>query len=246
MQYGGVASLDSKPSFGIYRTKAKKYPSVAPGNVNIHLRSGLTMPSGRHTLHFRSTLQQRCAMMGQTVVTTVPRAFRPRGFTLIELLVVIAIIAVLISLLVPAVQKAREAARKAALFDSMNVVASRVLADIPCVPSRDVICEGNGNAPLTIALQNTNAIVAAVLHEHVPPSSAMVAETLLELQLGNAALRDDLHALKNPAASHVREELEAYLELKHSLTALIAHLEQLEAHVGHLNKMLQTPLAAVD
>jgi hypothetical protein len=33
--------------------------------------------------------------------------------------------------------------------------------------------------------------------------------------------------------------LEAYLELKHSLTSLIAHTEQLEAHVGHLQKLLE-------
>ena len=34
-------------------------------------------------------------------------------------------------------------------------------------------------------------------------------------------------------------ELEAYLELKHSLTTLLSESEQLEAHVGHLLKLLQ-------
>jgi DNA anti-recombination protein RmuC len=58
------------------------------------------------------------------------------------------------------------------------------------------------------------------------------------LQLGEAALRQDLRALKNPASSHVPGELEAYLELKHSLTTLLANTEQLEAHVGHLQKLL--------
>jgi hypothetical protein len=52
-------------------------------------------------------------------------------------------------------------------------------------------------------------------------------------------LREDLHVLKNPASSHRPGELEAYLELKHSLTTLISESEQLEAHMGHLLKLLQ-------
>jgi len=165
---------------------------------------------------------------------------------LIELLVVIAIIAVLIALLVPAVQKVREAAAKAAQFDSMQIVALQVIndtkGDVDCVPTQETVCDVDANSAVVNALRNTRAIVSTVLKENVPPTSVLVAEALLNLQLGEAALRQDLHALKNPASSHVREELEAYLELKHSLTTLIAHFEQLQAHVGHLHKMLQTPL----
>jgi prepilin-type N-terminal cleavage/methylation domain-containing protein len=167
---------------------------------------------------------------------TTATATRPRGFTLIELLVVIAIIAVLIALLVPAVQKVREAAAEASQFNSMEVVA------------RHLIGNGEGGASggsldtldNTLHLLQTDIVLPAV-QRGVIPQPEEVASILQALQGSEADLRDTLHSLKNPASSHVPGELQAYLELKHSLTRLIAELEPLDAHVGHMLKMLQQP-----
>jgi prepilin-type N-terminal cleavage/methylation domain-containing protein len=163
---------------------------------------------------------------------TVRTAVRPRGFTLIELLVVIAIIAVLIALLVPAVQKVREAAAKAAEFDDLRPVALYLVGHDNEGPSRlDKLDTALG------ALQ-TDIVLPAVQDGQVPEPEE-VAQILLALQGGEADLRLALHALKNPASSHVPGALEAYLELKHSLTTSIAEMQQLNAHVGHLLKMLE-------
>ena len=159
-------------------------------------------------------------------------AVRPRGFTLIELLVVIAIIAVLIALLVPAVQKVREAAAKAVEFNDLRPVALFLIGN-----------DDENAAPLdkldtALGALQTNVVLPAVQDGQVPEPEE-VARILQALQSGEADMRLALHALKNPASSHVPGALEAYLELKHSLTTSIAEIQQLNAHLGHLLKMLE-------
>jgi prepilin-type N-terminal cleavage/methylation domain-containing protein len=160
---------------------------------------------------------------------TVRTAVRPRGFTLIELLVVIAIIAVLIALLVPAVQKVREAAAKASQFEDLRPVALYLIGD-----------ENSRLDKLDTALADlqTNVVLPAV-QDGQAPEPEEVARILETLQGGEADLRLALHALKNPASSHVPGALEAYLDLKHTLTTSIAEIQQLNAHLGHLLKMLE-------
>lgn len=166
---------------------------------------------------------------------TIQKVRPSSGFTLIELLVVIAIIAVLIALLVPAVQKVREAAARAQQFDSLRPAASRVLATVGTV---DVNCVEVQCPPLVAAIDRLQSLLPAVQDEQVPPDPIDVLEVLEALRVSEDELSQAKSELRNPGRSRIPGELEAYLDLKHSLDATLTQVRLLRTHVKHVYQIV--------
>ena len=91
--------------------------------------------------------------------------------------------------------------------------------------------------PFEETVSRLNALVPAVQQGQIPDIDEVV-DILGTLETSETSLRQALRDLKNPARHHVPGELEAYLELKHSLEAATGDLHALVTHTRKLVHIL--------
>jgi hypothetical protein len=92
-------------------------------------------------------------------------------------------------------------------------------------------------SPLQETLNGVQGLVSAVQAGKIP-DPAQVSPLLQAVQTEEAELRQELSDLDNPARFHVPGELEAYLDLKHSLEETLSKLNELEHHLEHVAQIV--------
>ena len=92
--------------------------------------------------------------------------------------------------------------------------------------------------PMMYAIHRLQSISLAFQREQIVPDIKEVSLILEALEVGEEELRQSARALRNPARNHIPGELEAYLDLKHSLHTAISHVHQLKVHLKHVVHVL--------
>jgi hypothetical protein len=142
-----------------------------------------------------------------------------------------ALILVLLAVLVIDSPKLHDSALAAVRFADLQVVAEDVLVLTETSDSGPAVLVTGTSGLLVIALAEAQELMTTAQDEQQPPAPATVATVLQDLAIAEAALRQDLAALKNPASAHVPGELEAYLNLKRDLQAVIAEVKVTEVQI---------------
>ena len=113
----------------------------------------------------------------------------------------------------------RETATTASQFTDLHTVASEVIQTV------------NVDSPLMNAIDEAQTIVTTVQRMHTRPDPAQILQVMAHLQQGQANLWAEYFALRLPP-NPVSGELQAYINLRSSLIAMITELQGLECRLG--------------